>query len=115
MANSLSIINRPVLSFLRRNHGAQQTETRPAAWDLQPCGEVDQNAHTALTLVDLLGFINAACEELLKLGLTDTHGLFVGKNRNDLLITFQLLISSLLRVLAAWYQRPGPPHTRGDI
>lgn len=33
-ANTPSIINKPVLLFLPRNHGTQQTETRPAAWDL---------------------------------------------------------------------------------
>lgn len=43
VANTPSIINSPVLSFPRRNHSTQQTETQPAAWDLLllllPCGK----------------------------------------------------------------------------
>lgn len=34
VVNTPSIINSPVLSFPGRNHGSQQGETQPAAWDL---------------------------------------------------------------------------------
>ncbi|MED6263742.1 hypothetical protein CHARACLAT_007592 [Characodon lateralis] len=94
VAKNPSIINRPVLSFLCRNHGTQQTETRPAAWDLQlpllPCGKLDQDANTVLTL-EASGsgwLLNPVYKELLKILLTDAYGLFIERSGQEILFSF---------------------------
>ena len=54
VANSPSIINSPVLSFPRRNHSSQQTETQPTARDLLLLRwerlQVNQDTHIPLTV-----------------------------------------------------------------
>lgn len=77
-ANSPSIINRPVLSFLCRNHGTQQTETRPAAWDLQPLKSWPGCPHSADTGSKWTCL--ALEKDLPKIGLADAYGLFDGRN-----------------------------------
>lgn len=57
VANTPSIINSPVLSFLPCNHSTRQTETQPVGRDPPlPCGNV---THTYLPLQDTLDLLDS--------------------------------------------------------